>query len=161
MLPSAALNKLIPGFYTLDGEAVITRLLELVTDLITAARTDTLTGIPNRRALFEDHGGYVTGSFLTVVDVNGLKLINDTHGHGAGDDLIRHVADSLPGNAYRLGGDEFLIISPSPVFSIDHASIGCVAVNPSLTLEQTIALADHKMYLAKRRLSTRRKRPAR
>jgi diguanylate cyclase (GGDEF)-like protein len=58
------------------------------------------------------------GSLSSVVyfDVNGMKQINDTHGHPAGDAALRHVAETLCNNVRssdivgRLGGDEFGVI---------------------------------------------------
>ncbi len=92
------------------------------------ALTDPLTGLANRRAvdqaLEEWAGDPATAATMTVVlcDVNGLKPVNDQHGHLAGDRLLREVAGlvcvaagRLPdGLAGRLGGDEFVIISPGP-----------------------------------------------
>jgi diguanylate cyclase (GGDEF)-like protein len=85
---------------------------------------DHLTGLPNQR-LFEDrlaaalqqsqyHG---TRTALLMVDLDGFKLINDTHGHAVGDELLRHIAHNLrsiirpPDTLARLGGDEFIIIA--------------------------------------------------
>jgi diguanylate cyclase len=85
---------------------------------------DHLTGLPNQR-LFEDrlaaalrqseyHG---TRTALLMVDLDGFKLINDTHGHDVGDELLRHIAHNLrsairaPDTLARLGGDEFIIIA--------------------------------------------------
>ncbi len=81
---------------------------------------DALTGMPNRRA-FDEALGKLTPSGLHAVlmlDLNGFKAINDTHGHGAGDALLRVVADRITGavregdTAARLGGDEFAVITP-------------------------------------------------
>jgi diguanylate cyclase (GGDEF)-like protein len=52
-----------------------------------------------------------------MVDLDGFKLINDTHGHDVGDELLRHIAHNLrsairvPDTLARLGGDEFIIIA--------------------------------------------------
>lgn len=51
-------------------------------------------------------------------DLNGLKAVNDAHGHAEGDRLIREAADALryaggkKGRLYRIGGDEFLLLLP-------------------------------------------------
>jgi diguanylate cyclase len=85
---------------------------------------DHLTGLPNQR-LFEDRLAAAiqqsqftnTRTALLMVDLDGFKLINDTHGHDVGDDLLRHVAQNLrsairsPDTVARLGGDEFIIIA--------------------------------------------------
>jgi len=88
------------------------------------ARHDTLTGLPNRTALFEEleklssTGGRRAGeraAFL-FVDLDGFKKVNDTLGHHAGDDLLRETAGLLcravrPGDLVaRLGGDEFAVV---------------------------------------------------
>lgn len=70
--------------------------------------TDTLTGLPNRRA-------YDESARLPVqsrVDMDGFKAINDQYGHPAGDEVLRTIAHYLDknkgqGRVYRIGGDEF------------------------------------------------------
>jgi len=98
-------------------EAANKRLSEL-------AHRDSLTGLPNRMA-FEDalttttHGAQRHGEVFSVLfmDLNGFKQINDTYGHGVGDELIRATATRLAGvgreNDFvaRLGGDEFVVIA--------------------------------------------------
>lgn len=87
----------------------------------TLAYTDGLTGIGNRHA-FEDHISALVarpedGVTVVIVDVDELKLANDIHGHEAGDDILRTIAEVLralvgPGDvAVRLGGDEFVLVS--------------------------------------------------
>jgi diguanylate cyclase (GGDEF)-like protein len=85
---------------------------------------DHLTGLPNQR-LFEDRLAASlqqaqcngTRTALLMVDLDGFKLINDTHGHDVGDELLRHIAHNLrsairpPDTLARLGGDEFIIIA--------------------------------------------------
>ena len=88
-----------------------------------AARTDPLTGLPNRRAI-EDwaqrqlRGAERHGFSLWVVvgDIDSFKTINDTFGHDAGDIVLKTFADVLKRNTRasdicgRLGGDEFLLV---------------------------------------------------
>jgi GGDEF domain-containing protein len=65
------------------------------------------TGLPNRRAFDEAE----TSSFVAMIDVNGLKALNDRFGYSAGDVLIRRLADTLLEvglDAYHDKGDEFL-----------------------------------------------------
>ncbi|MCU1251697.1 MAG: hypothetical protein JWQ49_4726 [Edaphobacter sp.] len=85
---------------------------------------DHLTGLPNQR-LFEDRLSAAiqqseennTRTALLMVDLDGFKLINDTHGHDVGDELLRHISHNLrsairiPDTLARLGGDEFIIIA--------------------------------------------------
>ena len=83
---------------------------------------DQLTGLYNRRFYEEEMRRLDTGRDLPLSiamgDVNGLKLINDSFGHSAGDDLIRKTASIIRDGCRaddiiaRLGGDEFVIILP-------------------------------------------------
>ena len=78
---------------------------------------DALTGVGNRRAIrqFEKECLDTTRSYgLIMCDINGLKIVNDTKGHEAGDELIKTVSDCLidifgSGYVFRMGGDEFAI----------------------------------------------------
>jgi diguanylate cyclase (GGDEF)-like protein len=91
-------------------------------DLARLSRTDALTGVLNRRG-FEDrldaeiaeNRGPVT---LVLIDLDDFKSVNDTHGHAAGDELLRWVAQTTAGvvrhidAVARLGGDEFAVLLP-------------------------------------------------
>ncbi|MDO8185631.1 diguanylate cyclase [Conexibacter sp. JD483] len=86
------------------------------------ARTDTLTGLPNRRQLMDDLAdGLADGALsrtrtLAFFDLDGFKPYNDRFGHLAGDIVLARVAHALgaetgrAGAAYRLGGDEFCLL---------------------------------------------------
>lgn len=107
------------------GTAVANKLLTL--ELKAAAQRDALTGIYNRghleselndaqnrlRADASDHFSVI------LIDLIGLKAINDQYGHAAGDDLIRQVAGALRNicrgqdQVFRYGGDEFVILCRS------------------------------------------------
>lgn len=89
--------------------------------LRSAAETDALTGLPNRYCLERfilETGEDGEPMTVLVFDVNYLKRVNDTEGHLAGDKLIRTAASciqecfstDLPGNCYRIGGDEFAAV---------------------------------------------------
>ncbi|CAN5755124.1 hypothetical protein BH10ACT9_BH10ACT9_37460 [soil metagenome] len=92
-------------------------------ELTRMAITDPLTGLHNRRA-FEDWIRARSDSDpegvigIVYVDLDGFKRINDTHGHAAGDAILAEAARSLsrvadpPRVAYRLGGDEFIVLVP-------------------------------------------------
>ena len=87
------------------------------------ALTDSLTGLPNRRALdiwathelsaAERHGFSL---WVVIADLDHFKSINDTHGHEAGDTVLKSFAEILKANTRksnmccRLGGEEFLIV---------------------------------------------------
>ncbi|WP_177177909.1 putative bifunctional diguanylate cyclase/phosphodiesterase [Citreimonas salinaria] len=80
---------------------------------------DALTGLPNRRsvdAMLEAEIGSDPGARTLVrVDLDHFKAVNDTHGHAAGDHVLKHVSDVLQAEidetdfAGRIGGDEFVI----------------------------------------------------
>ncbi|WP_407351906.1 EAL domain-containing protein [Luteimonas sp. R10] len=85
------------------------------------ARTDPLTGLLNRDAILGEIGarmGDPAQSPLAVLylDLDRFKMVNDVLGHGAGDELLRHVADRIghavgtEGLIARFGGDEFLVV---------------------------------------------------
>ncbi|MEM9186172.1 MAG: diguanylate cyclase [Planctomycetota bacterium] len=92
------------------------------------ARTDSLTQLANRRA-FDDHleqrfaewTRKATPFSLIILDVDHFKKFNDTHGHQAGDEVLRHVARALEDAARdmdipcRYGGEEFGIILPATI----------------------------------------------
>ncbi|WP_285623898.1 sensor domain-containing diguanylate cyclase [Kineosporia sp. NBRC 101677] len=101
----------------------ITARKELTDRLQHEAAHDSLTGLPNRlhlhrqleRELRERHSGYVAVLYL---DLDGFKAVNDTQGHGAGDELLVQVADRIAASVRasdvvaRLGGDEFAVLCP-------------------------------------------------
>jgi diguanylate cyclase (GGDEF)-like protein len=87
------------------------------------ANLDALTGLPNRRAFFQQASVMTTGHktdgllfAVAVIDLDGFKAINDCHGHGAGDEILIQVArrlEMLPSETVfsaRLGGDEFALL---------------------------------------------------
>lgn len=82
------------------------------------ARTDSLTGLPNRRALedriacLQEEGRLFSAA---VCDIDRFKAVNDTHGHAVGDRVLKAVAqvleESCPGTfVARFGGEEFVIL---------------------------------------------------
>lgn len=80
------------------------------------ALTDSLTGVSNRLAMFNDMAEWVEQgqSFnLYLLDLNGFKEVNDRHGHQAGDEVLATVAhrlNRLEAYCYRIGGDEFALV---------------------------------------------------
>lgn len=83
------------------------------------AYKDALTGLYNRAKCLQIFGVLDKGDSdyaIVSIDMNGLKLVNDNHGHRAGDKLIKTFAEVLKesfmgiGSVIRVGGDEFLVI---------------------------------------------------
>ena len=87
------------------------------------ANTDSLTGVRNKHAYMETEAqlnswireGAVDKLALIVCDINGLKHVNDTQGHAAGDKLIKEACSLIcnvfsHGSVYRTGGDEFVVL---------------------------------------------------
>jgi diguanylate cyclase (GGDEF)-like protein/PAS domain S-box-containing protein len=98
-------------------------LLASQRELETLARVDSLTGLPNRRQFDERLALAVARSqrpglpvALLYLDIDHFKQINDSHGHGVGDQVLRMFAKRLAGCvraadlASRLGGDEFVVL---------------------------------------------------
>jgi diguanylate cyclase (GGDEF)-like protein len=93
--------------------------------IVHAARHDVLTALPNRALFSECLGeaiaradGAGTGVAVLCLDLDRFKLVNDTLGHAAGDELLRQVAERMQGQVRdtdtlaRMGGDEFAVVMP-------------------------------------------------
>ena len=150
----------------------------------TEAQTDYLTGVKNRRgwdfAMIQEearaaHYGEPLG--VLVIDLDGLKPVNDEQGHEAGDALIKSAAAALrdtvrPDDVVaRLGGDEFGVLAfncnPECIEGVVkrvraaltasgvRASIGSAIHYPARRLQQTVGEADSKMYADKSRRRSR------
>lgn len=135
------------------------------------ATTDDLTGLRNRRGFFELARQRWAGSTGTgavgFVDLDGLKVVNDSGGHEAGDRLLRKVAAALQSSVRdsdvvaRIGGDEFAVFSPDLAPAELHtrleqavgrrASVGTAALTDIDLLPNALLDADARMYDAKRR----------
>jgi diguanylate cyclase (GGDEF)-like protein len=100
------------------------------------ASTDSLTGLGNRRHLAADLSAQVADLdparpvMLTLFDMDGFKLYNDTFGHMAGDQLLVRLSGRLAevldgrGTAYRMGGDEFCALWN--LADVDEASVAAM-----------------------------------
>ena len=136
---------------------------------------DMLTTLYNRNRYIQVLEGMkaktVIKTGVAYIDINGLKRVNDLYGHEAGDRLIINIASSmlaiLPENAYRVGGDEFVLIC----FDMDEkifrskvrdicdsiaakrisVSVGVVWEESSSELETMLRRADDLMYAEKKK----------
>ena len=104
---------------------MIDRIYESEKTLEKLAHVDSLTGLPNRRAfeaalesVFARLERYGEPGCLLAVDVDHFKRINDEHGHAAGDDALRAVANVMAqavrpfDKVFRTGGEEFFVVMP-------------------------------------------------
>jgi diguanylate cyclase (GGDEF)-like protein len=148
--------------------------------------TDALTGLANRGA-FDRELELRVGEALknneplgfVMVDVDHFKKVNDTHGHQAGDDVLRGVAECLQlivrrkGQAYRYGGEELVLLLPNHVVeeavavaerarrALEAAAIASIKVTASFGVaclpdhaqdgESLFKRADEAVYDAKNR----------
>src|ERR1700751_813905 len=162
----------------------LAKVESLASEVYKLAALDQLTGLYNRRSgeqrlaqeisRAQRHGRPLT---VLLVDVDGLKQINDNHGHAAGDTLLKGFADRLQrairGSdlAVRLGGDEFMAILPECrsdevrhvlarleglefAFNEDkiclHFSRGWTDYKPGETAQEFLQRADTALYQDKR-----------
>jgi diguanylate cyclase (GGDEF)-like protein len=149
------------------------------------AATDALTGLVNRRVFEKVLEREVARSWrseqplsLIVLDVDHFKAVNDSYGHQAGDEVLRHVGQALAAQcrgvdvAARYGGEEFAVILPgcppadalgvaeriraavadcaSPVSVTCSAGVAGVPLNAA-DGQALVAAADHALYESKRR----------
>jgi diguanylate cyclase (GGDEF)-like protein len=109
--------------YADRSEKRIAEQSERISYLENLSSTDELTGLLNRRAFIEglertlaNARRYKESGLLAYIDLDGFKTVNDTHGHDAGDAVLREVGSLLKSEVRttdfvaRLGGDEFVIL---------------------------------------------------
>ncbi|WP_102960695.1 GGDEF domain-containing protein [Mangrovicella endophytica] len=146
---------------------------------------DALTKLYNRSFFIDELNRLerkrATSVTIIVADLNGLKTVNDTLGHAAGDGLLRRAGEVLqkavarPSCAARIGGDEFVILMPmasevegaammetlenlveinNQFYSSERLSfaLGMATAQAGERLEDVVKLADERMYAAKRAL---------
>jgi small GTP-binding protein/diguanylate cyclase (GGDEF)-like protein len=149
------------------------------------ANTDSLTGVRNKHAYMETESqlnsrireGAIDKLALVACDINGLKYVNDTKGHAAGDKLIKDASALIcdifnHGSVYRTGGDEFIVLTRMEKAQADAALLrleqeasswtgtlvkslnlaagyALVGEHPGITVEKLVIEADHAMYARK------------
>lgn len=173
-----------PPMLHAEGMAMARQFMRLIMqwsdhhDLIArAARIDELTSLPNRRSFFDALSVSAHGAIL-YCDLDGFKPVNDQHGHGAGDEVLRQVASRLRDTVRagdtvaRIGGDEFAIICPASTAADAEGlavriraaiarpiEIGTVRVHVGISIgiahttdrldAASVAAADRDLYAAK------------
>lgn len=135
---------------------------------------DALTGALNRRAYEEGAALETIGALYgtaVMIDMDNLKVVNDSRGHAAGDELLRLLVETVRhcvrplDRVYRWGGDEFLLLFPaarpeavvprvrSAIGAVAElqVSLGAAAYSGKEDLPAAIERADHAMYEEKSR----------
>lgn len=121
--PGLLFLNLFGGIILVYAYILMGRIEQSRAQLEQRSRIDTLTGLMNRRGLLE-HADQLFGQLqrggdrlvVMFADLDKFKLINDTHGHAAGDQVLKRFSDILRGSirggdlAARMGGDEFVLI---------------------------------------------------
>jgi diguanylate cyclase (GGDEF)-like protein len=175
-----ALASIVVNLLVVWRAVLLVRLVRRQRDELAAlARTDALTGIPNRRSWdyeLERRAARVRVQgeplAVAVLDLDHFKRFNDEHGHQSGDLLLTACAQAwsaaLPAGAYlaRYGGEEFAALIPvgtpegarAALEGLRHAtpaavtvSIGAAMLDPSLPALSSVAAADDALYVAKAR----------
>ena len=144
-------------------------LLYYVLVYIHMARMDQLTSLPNRQSFYQDLAmESQTISGVISIDMNELKYLNDTLGHEAGDLALEMVARIINNNckrrctAYRVGGDEFMVICRETnefdirdmIFNMREAlnqssytcAFGYAMCNAETSVDEAMKIADIRMY---------------
>ncbi|CAM4324851.1 sensor domain-containing diguanylate cyclase [Vibrio agarivorans] len=143
---------------------------------------DDLTGLYNRSVFKELHFKTAISQLpvsVLAIDGDNIKQVNDVHGHHVGDEVIKHIADTMKESfrdtdyLVRTGGDEFIVVLPNcpitvsqrlcqqlthkvsqlPVTNADlrvNISVGCVEMRLRESLADAIKRADAQLYVAKR-----------
>jgi len=169
-------------FYVFRLNLKLSRAMEKMARLV---REDSLTGLLNRRAFLErvaadwaEHSNIVE-RFAFVIDIDHFKQVNDTHGHAAGDAVIREIGRRAslaigPENLLsRIGGEEFAVVLHTNVsgarlmaaqmceavrrlpVAFDNAeiavtvSVGVARRHPADSISQVLSRADAALYAAK------------
>lgn len=170
-LSSAAFDIMVGGI-RLNEAIIISSIFFYLVLFSNDNRRDSLTGLLNRQAFYDDCNLYNRSiEAVASLDMNGLKDLNDTYGHLAGDkalakigECMLKIADEVT-LAYRVGGDEFIIVflhSDKDVITkvLDNTvteitrsgyniSTGYAMRRPNDSIDDVIRESDQLMYNAK------------
>lgn len=113
-----------------------------------SASTDSLTGLANRRAFWDRCGRELTDGTelaLLFIDVDRFKAVNDVHGHGTGDAVLRWIGNCLSAAVRpidlvaRLGGDEFAVL----LTNVDREATAVIVDRIQATVTQPTEIGSH------------------
>lgn len=155
-LDFAVTDQAIEMLFLVEAKSAVTAELRQLNSRLQGARetaevqaqTDELTGLSNRRALDMQLAQYVSRDHrfsLMHIDLDYFKEVNDTHGHAAGDHVLREVARLLReqtragDTVARAGGDEFVVLFPDLT---DVALLKDIAMRIIGRLEEPIVFGD-------------------
>jgi diguanylate cyclase (GGDEF)-like protein len=143
-----AVEQLVEATAAIQAEAMEAHVASRSRELESQANTDPLTGLGNLRALQRQLGilldvrkRYQHPFAVLLMDIDGLKRINDAHGHAAGDRVLMQVGMSLRRSirsvdtAARIGGDEFCVLLPEQ----DLKSAAKLAARLATAIEEEVA----------------------
>ena len=149
----ALLQQEMPPLDTPDSAAYLQTVIDGLCDL---SLKDPLTGLSNRRyftsvlkAEIDRVARSGEAALLLLIDIDHFKTVNDTHGHQAGDQVLRVVAKVLQAcvrpmdTLARYGGEEFVVVLPSCQPSFGHT----VAERIRLSIENTRIPLGHGLEL--------------
>jgi diguanylate cyclase (GGDEF)-like protein len=143
-----AVEQLVEATGAIQAAAMEAHVASRSRELESQANTDPLTGLGNLRALQRQMANlldvlkrYRHPFGVLLMDIDGLKRINDSHGHQAGDRVLMQVAMSLRRSirsvdtAARIGGDEFCVLLPQQ----DLKSAAKLAARLATAIEEEVA----------------------
>lgn len=165
----------VVGFVILSYMAcVLFLILRAYRQVRKVATEDQTTGLFNRNAyeryISSNRKTLFSGISCIFIDANGLHEINNKYGHAVGDQMLCLIADALrkefsPKNIYRVGGDEFVVLSESDLTDCQdkmkrveselekqqyNISVGIIYRKEEIGVERIIHEADEKMLTNKR-----------
>ncbi len=149
LTPGVLFLNLFGGIILIYAYILMSRIEASRSELERQSSIDSLTGLMNRRALFDVADqlfrrlGLDKNLVMMFADLNKFKAVNDTYGHAAGDEVLKEFAmilrDCMRGSdiAARFGGDEFVLLLP-------NTALAEAVIVAERLQAQTVALAQRK-----------------